>query len=98
MDGVVQCAHGIVQNWVHSKDAPFILDSVGASHVEIDGEASGLPPGTIVVGGNKHLGLDGGGETIRLGPVLNRRGSDRDRWGFFFSACPVCRCSIGAAV
>jgi hypothetical protein len=62
MDGVVPGAHGVVQNWGHSKDATFILDSVGASYVEFDGEAFGLPTGTIVVEGcHPHLGLDGEG-------------------------------------
>jgi hypothetical protein len=38
LSGEVQGVHGVVQNWGHSKDAPFILDSRDASHAEIDGE------------------------------------------------------------
>lgn len=56
LSGAVQGLHGVVQNWGHSKDAPFILDSRGASYVEIDGTAFGLPEGTIVIDGcNAHL-------------------------------------------
>jgi hypothetical protein len=58
LSGEVQGLHGVVQNWGHSKDAPFILDSRGASYVEIDGEAFGAPAGTVVVEGcNPHLGV-----------------------------------------
>lgn len=58
LSGEVQGLHGVVQNWGHSKDAPFILDSRGASYVEFDGEVFGLPAGTVIVEGcNPHLGI-----------------------------------------
>lgn len=60
LSGEVQGLHGVVQNWGHTKDAPFILYSRGASYVEIDGTAFGLPEGTVVVDGcNANLELGG---------------------------------------
>ena len=50
---------GQVQNWGHSKDAPFILDSRGASWVLIDATVFGAPPGTTVEEGcNPHSLVD----------------------------------------
>lgn len=57
LSGEVQGLHGVVQNWGHTKDAPFILESRGASYVEIDGAVFGAPGVVIVEGCNPHLGL-----------------------------------------
>ena len=41
---------GVVQNWGHTKDAPIVLDSRGASWVQLDiSEFVGEEPGTVVV-------------------------------------------------
>lgn len=49
------------QNWGHSKDAPFILDSRGASYVLFDATIFGGEPGeTVVEGCNPHVGHDDG--------------------------------------
>ena len=55
--GEVQGLHGVVQNWGHTKDAPIILDSRGASYVEFDGTFFELGEGTMIVEGcNPHVG------------------------------------------
>lgn len=59
LSGAVQGLHGVVQNWGHTKDAPFILDSRGASYVVIDATVFGAPEGTVVTEGcNPHLGIE----------------------------------------
>lgn len=58
LSGAVQGLHGVVQNWGHTKDAPFILYSRGASYVEIDGAAFGFPGVVVVEGCNAHLALE----------------------------------------
>jgi hypothetical protein len=58
LSGAVQGIHGVVQNWGHTRDFPFILDSRGASWVQIDGAAFGMPGVVVEEGCNPH----GGGE------------------------------------
>lgn len=57
MDGAVQGARGVVQNWGHTKDEPIIVDSIGASWVQID--LSFLGYGIVEEGCNPHVGGEG---------------------------------------
>lgn len=47
---------GVVQNWGHTKDAPIVLDSRGASWVLLDFTAFG--GGIVEEGCNPHVGHD----------------------------------------
>ncbi len=57
MSGAVRGARGEVQNWGHTKDDPAVLDSLGASWVQVD--LSFLGYGIVEEGCNPHVG---GGE------------------------------------
>lgn len=54
LSGAVQGLHGVVQNWGHTKDSPFVLDSRGASWVLLDFSAFG--GGIVEEGCNPQVG------------------------------------------